>query len=120
MPIVVPASSGSSSSPQTLPQVSLFDYVYGPNGAAVANQTVEVILNSAAATLTNPVVYVAPVRLTTTTDGNGFWLLTVTPNSAFSNKTNYIVSIPGLSSFQVNLQGAGPFQASQNIVTPGA
>ena len=119
MPVVVPASS-SSSTPQTLPQVTLFDYVYGPNGAAVASALVEVILNSAAATVTNPIVYVAPMRLTATTDSNGFWSLKVTPNSAFAGKTYYTVSIPGLSSFQVNLQGAGPFQASQNIVTPGA
>jgi hypothetical protein len=99
--------------------VNLYDYFLSGSGAGVGNSTaqvnksVEVELNVANATSIAPLTVISALKVTTTTDANGFWSVWVVPNTNINPaNTLYTVKVDGQIEYKVTLGAAGPYQST--------
>lgn len=112
MPVVIPAGASSSSSAQVVAGQSVFDYVLDSTGAAVPNVKVTAILNGDFITSISPQVLISPTQLTVTTDGNGFWQMSLIPNTNLSPaNTTYTIQNP-FRSYDIQVGPSGPYQST--------
>jgi hypothetical protein len=65
---------------QVIPVIQVFDYLYAGN-TPLGGVPVSVTLNYSQATYSNPVTAQVPFNVTTTTDVNGYWTVSVPANS---------------------------------------
>lgn len=110
------------SSPQTVPTIGVFDYIYDETGVAVSSARVYVTLQYNQGVNTSPQVSVQPTRYSTETDTNGFWTLNLVPNPNVSPLgTTYMVSTP-YNSYEISVPAsAGPYQTTSILVmTPNS
>src|SRR6266850_2352625 len=112
MPVVIPAGASSSSSSQVVTGQSVYDYVLDSTGTAVPNVTVIAVLNGDFVTSISPQVLVQPTQLNATTDANGFWQMSLIPNTNLSPaNTTYTIRTP-FRSYDIQVGPAGPYQST--------
>src|SRR6266566_7780434 len=112
MPVVIPAGASASSSAQSVPGQAVYDYILDDTGKAVAGVKVTAVLNGEFITSISPQVLIQPTQLTTTTDGNGFWQLSLVPNTNLSPaNTTYTIQTP-FRSYDIQVGPSGPYQST--------
>src|SRR5437762_1753586 len=112
MPVVIPAGASSSSSAQSVPGQYVYDYILDDSGAPISGAKVTAILNGSFVTSISPQVTIQPIQRETTTDGNGFWQLSLIPNTNLSPaNTTYRIQTP-FRSYDITVGASGPFQST--------
>lgn len=112
MPVVIPAGASSSSSAQTVATSAVYDYLQNDAGVAIAGVTVIAVLNGDFTTTISPQVLLAPIQLSATTDANGFWQLSLIPNTNISPaNTTYTIQTP-FRSYDIQVGPSGPYQST--------
>lgn len=112
MPIVAPPQSQSSSSGQVVTTVQVFDYILDDAGKAVANATVQCVLNGNFTNVISPLVLIGPKQLQTTTDGNGYFTFNVIPNNNINPANTTYTIITPFRQYDITVPSGGPYQTT--------
>lgn len=124
-----------ASSAQTVTGIQVFDYLLNAGGTvatqtALKGVTVRATLQYPQASFSSPVVYLAPIVVTATTDQNGYWTMYLPANKGTTpinpSGTTYLIDTGGiLSPYEISVSDqsvpVGGWQSSAIVVnTPAA
>jgi hypothetical protein len=106
------------STPQVVATTVIFDYLVDVLGKPLVNAEVKVTLDHNRATAISPVVSLPGTPITTTTDANGYWQVSLVPNSNINPANTTYTARAGGQSFQFSIPGGvGPYQVSTILVS---
>jgi hypothetical protein len=104
------------SSPQIITTRGVFDYLESTTGKPIIGATINCTLNFNGASVTSPIVNVAELQQSTTTDSNGFWRFSLIPNDTLTpTGTLYTIQTP-VSSYDISVPSGGADVQSSSIL----